>query len=92
MAGKAKASKKGRKKGRKSRSPAQARYNAEQRWIKNKIRRVRTYSKNNPNDLQAQEDLKRLETGKGEPRKYDYKCKKVKYDYRPRWMKEQDKK
>ena len=46
---------------------------------------------NIPGLRQAKEDLKRLETGKGEPRKYDYTCKKVEYDYRPRWMKERDK-
>jgi hypothetical protein len=49
----AKASKNNRKHGRSALSPSMCRYRAEERWTKNKHRRVTTHLHNHPNDSQA---------------------------------------
>lgn len=43
-----------RKVGRSKRHPSTARYTADRRWEKNKIRRVKRHLKYQPNDRQAQ--------------------------------------
>jgi hypothetical protein len=53
-----KGSKKNRKYGRNAkRSPAMARYRAEQRWLKNKKRRLRTHIERFPDDNTALQAL-----------------------------------
>ena len=49
-----------RMKGRASRSPSHKRYNAEERWRRNKKRRVSRHCRKFPNDKQAQRILSKL--------------------------------
>lgn len=50
---------KNRKHGRQAeRSPAMARYRAEERWVKNRARRIRRHLKRFPDDRQARHALK----------------------------------
>ena len=49
--------KKNRKIGRYSKHPASMRYKGEQRWIRNRIRRIERHIRNFPNDLQARSIL-----------------------------------
>lgn len=55
-----KSGKKNRKHGRNGRSPAQKRYKVEQRWIKNKLRRLKRRVKQHPNDKIALTAFKSL--------------------------------
>lgn len=51
---------KGRKLGRWKKSPSNQRYKAEMRWISNKKRKLATYCKHYPNDLQAKRALEKV--------------------------------
>jgi hypothetical protein len=44
-----KGGKKNRKHGRQKKKPAQKRYTAERRWIKNKAKKIRKYMRTHPN-------------------------------------------
>ena len=49
--------KKNRKIGRYSKHPSSCRYKGEQRWIRNRIRRIERHIRKYPNDLQARNIL-----------------------------------
>jgi hypothetical protein len=50
---KAKGGKKNRKIGRYSKHPSSMRYKGEQRWLRNRLRRMARHLRNYPNDAQA---------------------------------------
>ena len=52
-----KGGKKGRKIGRYAKHPSSMRYKGEQRWIRNRIRRIERHIRNYPNDTQARNIL-----------------------------------
>jgi len=49
--------KKNRKIGRYSKHPSSCRYKGEQRWVRNRVRRIERHIKYYPNDLQARSIL-----------------------------------